>query len=104
MFDNGNGRHALNEGGSRGLVYTIDEGVREVTGVQIYPLHLYSCAAGSAQLLTNGNWMFMAGRPQNAGGFYSEEFEFAPNTTTPLWTEVLPEQYRVIRLSGYFYY
>jgi hypothetical protein len=104
MFDNGNGRHASSEGASRGLVYDIHEAAREVTGIHVYPVKVYSPSAGSAQLLTNGNWMFLAGRPEDAAGIYSEEFEFAPNTLVPLWTEQLPEQYRVIRLSSLFYY
>jgi Arylsulfotransferase (ASST) len=104
MFDNGNGRHVSSNGGSRGLIYRIDEAALEVKGVQDYPVHVYSPGAGSAQLLTNGNWMFLAGRPENASGIYSEEFEFAPNTLVPLWTEQLPQQYRVIRLSSLFYY
>ena len=104
MFDNGNGRHASG-GLSRGLVYQIDEAALEVTGIRVYPLNVYSPGAGSAQLLTNGNWMFLAGRPQTTEGeIYSEEFEFAPNTTVPLWTETLPQQYRVIRLSSLFSY
>lgn len=105
MFDNGNGRHAKFGGLSRGLVYQIDEAALEVTGIRVYPLNVYSPGAGSAQLLTNGNWMFLAGRPQTTEGeIYSEEFEFAPNTTVPLWTETLPQQYRVIRLSSLFSY
>ena len=88
MFDNGNGRHASG-GLSRGLVYQIDEAALTVTGVDAYPLGVYSPGAGSAQLLTEGNWMFMAGRPQDASGIYSEEFEFASNTTVPLWTCLL---------------
>jgi len=102
MFDNGNERHASSHGQSRGLVYEIDEAALEVTEFQVYPLHVYSVSSGSAQLLTNGNWMFLAGRAENAAGFYSEQFEFAPNTSVPLWTETLPERYRVIRLSSLF--
>jgi len=106
MFDNGNGRHAANGGQSRGLVYVIDEAKLEVVGIQVYPLHLFSPGNGSAQLLTNGNWMFMAGYPYDkaTGEVYSAEFEFAPNATTPLWVEELPQQYRTTRLSGLFHY
>ena len=106
MFDNGNGRHAASGGQSRGLVYVINEAALEVVGIQAYPLHLFSGGNGSAQLLSNGNWMFMAGYPVNAatGKVYSEEFEFVPNTTTPVWTEQLPQQYRMIRLSSLFHY
>ena len=104
MFDNGNGRYAQSGALSRGLVYQIDEAAHEVTGIQVYPVNVYSEGGGSAQLLTNGNWMFLAGRPQDAAGVYSEEFEFAPNASTPLWTETLPQQYRLIRLSSLFYY
>ncbi|MGA3074603.1 MAG: aryl-sulfate sulfotransferase [Bryobacteraceae bacterium] len=104
MFDNGNGRYAQSGALSRGLVYQIDEAALEVTGIQVYPVNVYSEGGGSAQLLTNGNWMFLAGRPQDAAGVYSEEFEFAPNASTPLWTETLPQQYRLIRLSSLFYY
>lgn len=103
MFDNGNGRHASNEALSRGLVYTINESAREVTAMQVYPLGVYSPGSGAAQLLANGNWMFMAGRPQNPSGIYSEQFEFAPSGSVPLWTETLPQQYRETRLSGLFY-
>ncbi len=105
MFDNGDGRYAANPSAtSRGLVYVIDEANLEVVGIQVYPLPIYSGGNGSAQLLTNGNWMFMAGYPVNSTGVYSEEFEFAPNGTTPLWTETLPQQYRMTRLSSLFQY
>ena len=104
MFDNGNGRYASSHSQSRGLVYEIDETARQVTGVRVYPLHVYSPSSGSAQLLANGNWVFLAGRSENASGVYSEQFEFAPNALVPLWTETLPEQYRVIRLSSLFSY
>jgi hypothetical protein len=105
MFDNGNGRHEANGGQSRGLVYVINEAKLEVVGIQVYPLHLFSPGNGSAQLLTNGNWMFMAGYPSTASGHvYSEEFEFVPNATTPVWMEQLPQQYRMTRLSSLFHY
>jgi hypothetical protein len=105
MFDNGNGRHAANGGQSRGLVYVINEAKLEVVGIQVYPLHLFSPGNGSAQLLTNGNWMFMACYPSDAAGHvYSEEFEFVPNATTPVWMEQLPQQYRMTRLSSLFHY
>ena len=106
MFDNGNGRHAAHNGESRGLVYFIDETKREVVGIQVYPLHLFSAGNGSAQLLTNGNWMFMAGYPYNASTktVYSAAFEFVPNSTTPLWYEELPQQYRMIRMGSLFHY
>jgi hypothetical protein len=106
MFDNGNGRHAASSSAvSRGLVYVINEAKLEVVGIQVYPLKIFSPGNGSAQLLTNGNWMFMAGYPSDANGHvYSAEFEFAPNTTTPLWFEELPQQYRVTRLSSLFHY
>jgi len=103
MFDNGNGRHASNGANSRGLVYTINEAARVVTAMQAYTLGVYSPGSGAAQLLANGNWAFMAGRPQNPSGIYSEQFEFAPNGSAPLWTEILPQQYRETRLSGLFY-
>jgi hypothetical protein len=106
MFDNGDGRYAKNPSAtSRGLVYVIDEAELEVIGIHVYPLPIYSGGNGSAQLLTNGNWMFMAGYPVNSQAqVYSEEFEFAPDTTTPLWTEQLPQQYRMTRLSSLFQY
>jgi hypothetical protein len=106
MFDNGDGRYAESTSAkSRGLVYVIDEAKLEVLGIQVYPLPIYSGGNGSAQLLTNGNWMFMAGYPVNTDGkVYSEEYEFAPNTTTALWTEQLPQQYRMTRLSSLFAY
>ncbi len=106
MFDNGNGRHQAGTGKSRGLVYAIDEPDRIVEKVTVYSLGVFSPGSGSAQTLSNGDLMFLAGRPMDSvtQQVYSEEFEFVPGAKVPLWTEISTEQYRAIRLSGYFFF
>ena len=105
MFNNGNIRYACCSGKSRGLVYTFNEAALTITQIQMYPVGGFSPSSGSAQPLGNGNLWFLAGRLQNASGTYSEGFEYSAGATKPLWTEILPEQYRAFRvnLNGGFF-
>src|SRR5262249_9719772 len=62
LFDNGNTRQASDPNAhSRGQVWTIDETSRTATPVLNADLGNYSPALGSAQRLSNGNYMFMSG-------------------------------------------
>lgn len=60
MFDNGNTRHALNGGNSRGQVLLVNENAMTVTFFVNADLGVFAPSHGSAQALSNGNWMFQA--------------------------------------------
>jgi hypothetical protein len=102
MFDDGNGRYASSYRQSRGLVFEIDEAALQVTGVRVYPLHVCSPSSGSAQLLTKETGCSSPAVPGTPRESISQQFEFTPAASVPLWTETLPEQYRVVRLSSLF--
>jgi arylsulfate sulfotransferase len=88
LFDNGNTR--LTELGvdcvpsdcdSRGMILELDESSMQVTPVLSVDLGVYSTALGSAQLLDNGNYFFMAGFVENTFG-YAIEILPTPDTIT----------------------
>lgn len=75
LFDNGNTRISpasgagsssgcivgTGSGNSRGMALSFDEGALQVTPVLSQDLGVYSTALGSAQLLSNGNYFYLAG-------------------------------------------
>src|SRR5579883_241845 len=83
VFDNGNTRVAQNPGiteNSRGMVLNVDETNMVATPVLSQSLGVYSFALGSAQLLRNGNYHFLAGILQP--GPTSNSYELSPSGTT----------------------
>lgn len=66
LFDNGNTRVAppplgLGSGNSRGMALTVDESTMTVTPVLSQDLGYFSQAVSSAQLLSNGDYLFQPG-------------------------------------------
>ena len=61
VFDNGNTRIAQDGGHSRGMVLNVDIPNLTVSWSFVQDLGVFSHALGSAQLLSNGDYMFLAG-------------------------------------------
>src|SRR5205085_2837884 len=76
LFDNANATHN-NFGGSRGLVFTIDEEAKTAQIVDEALMQTTSNALGSAQILLNGNLWFLSGIPTVNS---SEAIEFTPGS------------------------
>src|SRR5579862_1332841 len=81
LFDNGNTRFAYLGGDSRGMVLQIDESAMQATPALSVDLGVYSSAVGSAQLLGDGNYFFMAGFTNGTTG-YAIEVQPSPGTLT----------------------
>jgi hypothetical protein len=118
LFDNGNTRVSppplgLGPGcqpsdcDSRGMSLTFDETSMTVTPQLSVNLGVYSMAMGSAQLLSNGNYFFLAAIvvvSQNDVASYS--IEILPTAGTDTGTQVLnlrsPEAYRAWRMPSLY--
>jgi hypothetical protein len=61
MFDNGNTRISQDGGNSRGMVLNVDIPNMTVSWSFVQNIGVFSHALGSAQLLSNGDYMFLAG-------------------------------------------
>jgi len=88
LFDNGNtrlselgGACVPNDCDSRGMVLELDESSMQVTPALSVDLGVYSTALGSAQLLDNENYFFLAGFVGNTDG-YAIEILPTPGTIT----------------------
>jgi hypothetical protein len=103
VFDNGNTRQAASPGAhSRGQALIIDEQAMTASlGVNI-DLGTYSPAYGSAQLLSNGNWWFMAGIA-NTQPSSTQATEFSPSGQVVYKVSYSSHSYRSFRLQGLFY-
>jgi hypothetical protein len=112
VFDNGNTRVSpppvgLGSGNSRGMALTVDETAMQATPVLSVDLGIYSLAFGSAQLLSNGNYFFLAGivpLMQTTEAGYS--IEILPTSGTDTGTQVFnllgTESYRAWRMSSMY--
>ncbi|HVN06322.1 MAG TPA: aryl-sulfate sulfotransferase [Bryobacteraceae bacterium] len=76
VFDNGTNRHATYGGDSRGQVWTIDQTNMIATLDLNVDLGAYSPSLGSAQVLLNGDYMFMAGNIQDGSSIEVQSSEF----------------------------
>jgi arylsulfate sulfotransferase len=113
LFDNGNTRVSapsgqgsslgclpgVGSGDSRGMALTIDETTMQVTPVMSVDMGVFSTALGSAQLLSDGNWFFLAGEvPITLSVVDSYSIEILPTPGTDTGTQVLnlqgPQHYR----------
>lgn len=75
LFDNANADET-NFGGSRGLVFTINEEAKTADMVHEALMHTFSSIVGTAQTLLNGNLWFLAGAPPPLNGPTSRAIEF----------------------------
>ena len=104
VFDNGNLRISEEGGNSRGQVWLINETQYTVAPVLNADLGVFSTALGSAQLLSNNDYMFGAGNidPTGPTGSYTQSIEVNP-TATPVYIEqVQAPAYRCWRMTSFY--
>ena len=99
MFDNGNTRVSQSGGNSRGMVLSIDEGNRIITPAISVDLGGYSSALGSAQRLSNGNYVFGSGL---VGGSHTSAIETTPTGIITSLLNAAAVDYRVFRLRDLY--
>jgi hypothetical protein len=119
IFDNGNTRVSpppvgLGSGDSRGMALTVTETLGtgcspstpcEVTPVLSVDLGVYSVAMGSAQMLANNNYFFLAAIvPLKVEVSYSIEVLLTPGTDTgtQVFNLMAPESYRAWRMPSLY--
>ncbi|HLY19467.1 MAG TPA: aryl-sulfate sulfotransferase [Bryobacteraceae bacterium] len=103
LFDNGNTRFDQIGGDSRGMALKIDESNMEVTPALSVDLGVYSSAVGSAQLLGNSNYYFMAGFVGQTTGYSIEIFPAAGTTTgTEVFNLSGTVSYRAWRMTSLY--
>jgi len=119
VFDNGNTRYSppgrstgcmsgLGTGSSRGMAFVIDERTLQVTPVLSVNMGVQSFADGSAQLLSDGNYFFLASDVFYPGtvSFVSYNDEILPTAGTLTGTQVLniqaPQNYRAWRMQSLY--
>jgi hypothetical protein len=78
VFDNGVSRHARYGGDSRGQVWTIDQTHMIATLTVNADLGAYSYSLGSAQMLVNGDYSFVAGNIASGKTVVGQNTEVAP--------------------------
>jgi hypothetical protein len=82
VYDNGDTRHAQQGGDSRGQVWNIDQTSLVATLQVNFDLGAYSQSLGSAQLLQDGDYMFMSGNILFGNGTIEvQNTEFTPGGT-----------------------
>jgi hypothetical protein len=82
LFDNGNTRRASDPtADSRGQVWKLDEQTMTATLVVNVDLGNYSDRVGSAQVLSNGNYVFTSGAQGTPGHFIGQSIEVLPDGT-----------------------
>ena len=83
---------------SRGMSLMVDEATMQVTPVLSVDLGVYSSAMGSAQLLADGNYFFLAAVVANGLSLYGYDIEIQPTFGTGSGSQVLdlagPPSYR----------
>ena len=100
LFDNANGDHQA-FGGSRGLLFSLDEAGKTASIVTEARMGNYSLAVGSAQTLLNGNLFFLCGML----GSNSQAIEFSPDQgqASPLaFFDMLGQAYRSFRMKDLY--
>ena len=119
VFDNGNTRYSkpnastgctpgVGSGNSRGMALTVDESSMQVTPVLSVDLGVQSLGDGSAQLLSNGNYSFLASFVylRSARNYVSYPVEILPTAGTLTGTQVLnleaPLCYRIWRMPSMY--
>lgn len=110
VFDNGNTRVAQNPGlveNSRGVALSVDEPNLVVTPLLLADLGGYAHAAGSAQLLANGDYHFDVAVLPSPNGTTSEHIEITPvpnstNGTTNTEMTLGTDTYRSYRMVSLY--
>ena len=106
VFDDGNTRVADNPGlteNSRGQAYRINETTMVATQILNADLGVYSFALGSAQLLSNGNYHFLAGiNTGPSGSEFSQSIEVLPNGSIGFIEQSTDTAYRSFRMPNLY--
>ena len=80
----------VGSGNSRGMALTVDESALQVTPVLSVDLGVFSTADGSAQLLPDGNYFYLAALVVvNSSSEESYSIEILPTAGTDTGTQVL---------------
>src|SRR5262249_2806969 len=96
---NGNTRQASDPAAnSRGQVWTLDETNMTATLVLNADLGNYSFRLGSAQRLSNGNYVFMSGSQGPGPNDIAQSIEVRPDGTPVYVLEFAAPEYRVYRM------
>jgi arylsulfate sulfotransferase len=99
LFDNGNTRRATDpNANSRGQVWSLDEHTMEATLVLNADLGNYSFRLGSAQRLSNGNYLFMSGSQGVAPNDIGQSIEVRPDGSPSYVLQFASPEYRSYRL------
>ena len=103
-FDNGVSRHEEYGGNSRGQVWNINQSSMVATLTTNANLGAYSFSLGSAQMLTNGNFMFMAGNIQAANSLIETQNTEVLRAGTEVYQfqALGPVSYRGARLTDFY--
>jgi hypothetical protein len=100
LFDNGNTRRASDPtADSRGQVWKLDEQTMTATLLVNVDLGNYSDRVGSAQVLSNGNYVFTSGAQGTPGHFIGQSIEVLPNGTKTYVQQVGTALYRSFRVQ-----
>jgi len=106
VFDDGNTRVTDNPGvteNSRGQAYEVDETNMVATQILNADLGVYSKALGSAQLLSNGNYHFLAGiNFDSSGNSFSQSIEVLPDGSIGFIEQSVAQAYRSFRMPNLY--
>ncbi len=116
LFDNGNTRVTANGGNSRGYAMQLNEDTLTATITSLFDLGYYALAQGSAQKLSNGDYMFMGGQilgtaphsgmMPDAQPPSQPQFQFGAEFTpsgTPVYSETTQSNaYRLWRVPDFY--
>jgi hypothetical protein len=99
LFDNGNTRQATDPAAdSRGQVWTLDEQTMTATLVLNVDLGNYSFRLGSAQRLSNGDYMFMSGSQGPVPNDIAQSIEVSPDGTRNYVLQFAGPEFRAFRM------
>ena len=102
LFDNGDTRISEFGGNSQGMVLNVNIPQRTVSSALTQNLGVYSIALGSAQALSNGNYMFFAGDVPVSQGTMAFSLEYSA-TGTPAYSERISSgAYRAFRVTDLY--
>jgi hypothetical protein len=100
LFDNGNTRRTSDPtADSRGQVWKLDEQTMTATLVVNVDLGNYSDRVGSAQVLSNGNYVFTSGAQGTVGHFIGQSIEVLPDGSKTYVQQVGTALYRSFRVQ-----
>ena len=102
LFDNGDVRISQFGGNSRGMALNVDIPNRTVSNAVAQDLSVYSIAAGSAQSLSNGDYMFFSGDVQYRSGLIDLSSEYSIAGTMTYGDIASGPAYRAFRVTDLY--